>query len=400
MDIWNLNIRHLHAAAKIAELGTVNSAAQAVNLSQPAITQALSRLETQLGVTLFERRHDGMIPTEAGNILAARVRLALGHLPSSVVTMSRLRALIALADTGSYVGAGHITGLSVPSIHRAVNDLALGLRRQLVIRGGKSVTTTDAGTSLAREFRLCRLELETALSEIAALLGRETRHIAIGAMPLSRARVLPAAVTRFLAHHPKVRLTIAEGSRAELVEPLRNGTIDLMIGALRDPLIEEDLVQRPLFDDVPAVFARKGHPLDRSVCTIAEIPRFPFILPPHGTPLRSSFERLFTENQLPHPPVPVECGSVTMIRQIMMDSDFLTLLSPDQLAPEVEADWLREIARLPASFGRNIGMTTRLSMHPTRVQEEFFAALAAAAYDIGGNPGQNSLPDGDVNHID
>ncbi|MFD2137303.1 LysR family transcriptional regulator [Novosphingobium resinovorum] len=47
MDIWTLNLRHLHAVERIARLGTVNAAASAVNLSQPAITQALGGWRTR-----------------------------------------------------------------------------------------------------------------------------------------------------------------------------------------------------------------------------------------------------------------------------------------------------------------------------------------------------------------
>lgn len=382
MEIWSLNLRHLRAVGKIAELGTVNAAASAVNLSQPAITQALGRLESTLGVPLFERRHDGMIPTRAGEILAGRIDAAFDHVRSPHVTMSRMRAMLALAETGSYAGAGKETGLSLPSIHRAVNDLALALRRPLVMRRGKFVITTEAGTQLAREFRLAQVELEAGLSEVAALAGHETRSIAIGAMPLSRARVLPAAVARFLARRPQVRLTIVEGSRAELVEPLRSGVLDLMVGALRDPLIEPDLVQHRLFDDEPAFFARRGHPLADTAPTPADLARFPFTLPPRGTPLRDSFERFFAAHGLPLPHVPVESGSVMMIRQVMMGGDFLTLLSPDQVQVEIEAGWLTELARLPADFGRTIGMTTRASLRPTEVQAEFFADLEAAASDV------------------
>ena len=45
MDLWDMNLRHLAAVAKIAELGTMNAAASAVNLTQPALTQALARIE-------------------------------------------------------------------------------------------------------------------------------------------------------------------------------------------------------------------------------------------------------------------------------------------------------------------------------------------------------------------
>jgi DNA-binding transcriptional LysR family regulator len=385
MDIWSLNLRHLRAVAKIAELGTVNAAASAVNLSQPAITQALGRLEAAIGVPLFERRHDGMIPSRAGEILAPRIADALAHVRSPHVTMSRLRAMLALAETGSYAGASQETGLSLPSIHRAVNDLALALRRPLVVRRGKFVITTEAGSQLAREFRLAQVELEAGLSEIEALRGYETRRIAIGAMPLSRARILPVAVARFLARRPQVKLTIVEGSRAELVEPLRNGSLDVMVGALRDPLVEADLVQHRLFDDLPAVYGRCGHPLAGTSPGPVEVSRHPFILPPRGTPLRDSFDRYFAAHDLPLPHVPVECGSVMMIRQIMMGSDYLTLLSPDQVQVEIEAGWLTELKRLSPEFARTIGMTTRASLRPTEVQAEFFADLEAAAGDVGGD---------------
>jgi LysR family transcriptional regulator of gallate degradation len=384
MPFWELNLRHLQAVAEIARLGTINAAAGAVNLTQPAITQALARLETQLGLPLFERRHDGMVPTPAALLLVPRIDAALALVASPHVTMSRLRALIALADTGSYTGAALLTGLSAPSLHRAVSDLALAMRRPLVERHGKAVALTEHGRRIVRAFRLARVELEAGLSEIAALHGRETRSIAIGAMPLSRARVLPAAVTRFLRRHPQVRLNIVEGSRAELVEPLRNGAIDLLVGALRDPLVEPDLVQQPLFDDLPVVIGRAGHPLDGGDPAPTELARYRWTVPPTGAPLRSSWERFFADASLPLPEVPIESGSVMMIRQLLIDSDLLTMLSPDQVAVELEAGWLVRIAGLPRTLGRTIGVTTRADWRPTAIQREFLADLDRAAGEVGG----------------
>ena len=379
MDYTAFNLRHLRAIVRIAELGTMNAAAQAVNLTQPAITQALARIETTLGAALFERRHDGMVQTPAAELLVPRLRAALTHIASPHVTMARFRALLALADSGSYSGASHITGLSLPSLHRAVSDLALSLRRPLAERRGKIVVLTEAGSQLARSFRLARVEIEAGLSELEALKGHETRRIAIGAMPLSRARVLPLAVTRFLRQRPGVRISIVEGSRAELVEPLRNGAIDLMIGALRDPLVEPDLVQHPLFFDTPVIVARHGHPLVGGKPSLTQLAAYPWIVAGKGAPLRDSWERMFANADIPAPPVPVESGSVMTIRQLLIDSDMLTLLSPDQVAVEMEAEWLAKVGVLSTEFGRTIGLTMRDSWQPTVVQAELVAELRAAA---------------------
>jgi len=375
MAIWDLNLRHLRAIVQIAELGTMNAAAIAVNLTQPAITQALARIEAQLGALLFDRRHDGMAPTEVAALLVPRIRAAIGHVASPHVTMARMRALIALADSGSYIGASALTGLSAPSLHRAVTDLSLAIRRPLVERRGKMVILTEAGMRMARAFRLARVELETGLAELDALKGHETRRIAIGAMPLSRARVLPEAVNRFLRRHPRIKLSIVEGSRAELIEPLRNGAIDMMVGALREPLLEPDCVQRPLFDDLPAVIGRAGHPLQGADPALSDLAAFPWVMAAPGAPLRDQWERMFASGGGQLPPVPVESGSVMIIRQLLIDSDFLTLLSPDQIAVELEAGWLVRIAELPAGLGRTIGITTRASWRPTLVQQAFIAEL-------------------------
>ncbi|WP_088184580.1 LysR family transcriptional regulator [Sphingobium sp. Z007] len=375
MDWTEINLRHLRATVEIAERGTMNAAAAAVSLTQPAITQALARFEAMLDAPLFDRRHDGMTVTDAGALLVPRFRAALDHIASPHVTMARFRALIALADAGSYPAASAATGLSIPSLHRAVNDLSLSLRRPLVRRRGKVVMLTEAGVRMARAFRLARVELVAALAELAALKGHETRSIVIGAMPLSRARVLPAAVSRFLRRRPGVRITILEGSRTELIEPLRNGAIDMMVGALRQPLLEADFEQAALFDDRPVVIARAGHPLAGTRPSMVDLARYPWIIAASGAPLRESWEALFSDQGIALPVVPIESGSVMTIRQLLIDNDFLTLLSPDQVTVELEARWLCRIDTPVMPASRSIGVTTRASWRPTTVQAEFMADL-------------------------
>lgn len=373
MDACALNLRHLRAIVEINRCGSISGAAYAVNLTQPAITQALARLESTLGQPLFLRRADGMTATAAADLLVPRAEAALAQIASTRVTMAQLRALVAIADAGSYAGASLATGLSQPSLHRAAGDLALVLRRELVVRRGKGIALTDAGRALARRFRLALAELAAALSELDALQGRETGRITIGAMPLSRARLLPACASAFHRAYPEVAISIVEGAFHELIEPLRDGALDCIIGALRDPSPGPDLVQTALFDDSPAVIARYDHPLQGS--DIASLARYPWSVPPPGTPLRGQWERMFADAGIPPPRVPIECGSVITIRQILMESDFLTLLSPDQVAVELEAGWLRRIRDVPPGLIRHIGMTTRANWRPTARQARFIALL-------------------------
>jgi LysR family transcriptional regulator, regulator for genes of the gallate degradation pathway len=379
MDIWTLNLRHLAALAATRQLGSLSAAAQAVNLTQPALTQGLAKLERQFGQKLFERHSDGMAATEAATLLATRIEAALAHIGSSRVTMAQVRALIAVGDAGSYAGASAATGLAQPSLHRAVSDLTVALRRILVERRGKGIALTEAGRRTLRSFRLARAELAAGLAEVTALAGRETGRITIGAMPLSRARLLPAAVTAFHRQHPDFDIRIVEGSYAEMIEPLRDGEIDLLIGALREAGTDSDVVQQALFEDRPVVLGRAGHSLESREADMATLATYPWTIAAPGTPLRTHWERMFADAGIAPPHVPVECGSVITIRQILRDSDFLTLLSPDQVAVELEAGVLVKICDASPNLVRTIGITTRNGWRPTAMQGVFIQVIMTMA---------------------
>lgn len=384
MEPVDLNLRHLKAVAAIASSGSVSAAARLVNLTQPAITQGLKKLERAIGMDLFERRPEGMEPTEAARILAPRAEAALNLIASPRVTTAQLRAFIALARTGSYAGAALETGIREASLHRAVADLSLGLGQKLVERRGRGVTLTPRGQSTARRFRLAESELRAGLAELSALQGREVGRIAVGAMPLSRARLLPNAVAAFNRKHPGVDIAIYEGAHAELIGPLRDGEIDLMVGALRDPAPGEDLVQRPLFLDRPVILGRAGHPLAgrRVTPTVRDLARFAWIVPAEGTPLRTQWRQIFAGIGIEPPRVAIECGSVIVVRQLLIQSDHLTLLSPDQVAVELEAGWLARIGAVPGNPSRMIGMTSRADWRPTPLQRGFIAAIEEEAERI------------------
>lgn len=383
MSSAQLNLRHLRAAAAIVETGSVSAAARAVNLTQPAVTQAINKLERQLGMPLFERTAGGMKPTVAGEILASRSRSALELLGSVRVTAPQMRAFSALARNGSYATAATAMGMREPSLHRAVTELSLALGQRLVERRGRGVALTSRGVATARAFRLAQVELESALIELQGLNGREVGRIVVGAMPLCRAQLLPNAIGEFHRLFPEVDIAVVEGSHTELVGPLRDGEIDMMIGALRDD-VPGDLARQPLFVDRPVILGRASHPLAGSarLPTAGQLAAYPWIVPSPQTPLRGLWEQMFRSEGLAPPRVAIECGSVIVIRQLLIKEDYLTVLSPAQLAVELEAGWLKCICPSPPTIERTIGVTRRADWRPTPMQQRFIDIVAAQAKEL------------------
>lgn len=372
------NMRHWAAFAATVRHGSVTRAARAVNLTQPALTQAIARLESDLGCALFERGPAGMTPTEPALLLAPRAEAAIAHVGSPRVTGAQLRAFLALARAGSYAVAAEATGLSSASLHRAVADLSVALGQRLVDRRGRSVMLTPAGERRARGFGLAMAELRSGLAEVAAWQGKAAGRIVVGAMPLSRARWLPETILRFAAIHPGVDVAVVEGSHAELAGPLRDGEVDLMLGALRDAASVDDLRQEAVFEDRPALVMRSGHPLLSGVIDGPALAAFPWILPASDTPLRHYWEGMMRAAGAEPPRVGIECGSVLTVRQLLLGSDALTLLSPAQLAVELDAGVLATLPP-PVPVARTIGITTREGWRPTGPQAAFVALLREVA---------------------
>src|SRR3569623_2262957 len=67
-------LKPLRAVCQTARLGSVSRAAEALYVSQPAITLQLQALERELGVKLLERSGRRLVPTRAGDALYAMAR--------------------------------------------------------------------------------------------------------------------------------------------------------------------------------------------------------------------------------------------------------------------------------------------------------------------------------------
>jgi DNA-binding transcriptional LysR family regulator len=403
-DPFDINLRHLRALIAIEEHGSITAAADAVSLSQPALTQGLAKLERQFGYTFFERRSGGMVATAMGRIVVARAQAAIEHLsagakglsavflhPDRLMTMTQLRALLAVAEAGSFAGAANVTGLSQTAVHRAVGDLEQVIGATIVERRGRVVWLNAAGKRLARGTRLALAEISAAIVELAIDGGGGSEQISFGALPLSRPLLVPAAMAQMVRAEPRAAFKILEGSWRELVEPLRDGVIDMIVGALR-PYEIADLYQLPLVEDRLIVVGGSQHPLvGQETPSMEQLASYPWVVSPPSTPSREQWERVFKGASMPA--TPIECSSVMIIGRLLWETNFLTLLSPDQVALQIRSGLLAQIGQPLEGTKRTVGITTRRSWRPTATQRRFLDMLREAATQMRSEENQPGLRD-------
>lgn len=76
----------------VAKCGSLTKAAEELYISQPAVSQAIKQLETQLQTPLFHRKHKGMeLTVQGGELIFGSVEQALGLLERAENTLAELK---------------------------------------------------------------------------------------------------------------------------------------------------------------------------------------------------------------------------------------------------------------------------------------------------------------------
>src|SRR6187549_3429131 len=102
-----MELRHLRYFVAIAEEGSFTRAAERLWVAQPGLSTHIRRLESELGVTLFERHTRGADLTDAGELFLERARTALVAADAARATGHDLEeGLVGTVRLGIVTGAG------------------------------------------------------------------------------------------------------------------------------------------------------------------------------------------------------------------------------------------------------------------------------------------------------
>ena len=220
-DLANLDLNLLRVFDAIARERHVTRAARLLNLSQPAVSNALARLRTALADELFLRRPGGVEPTE----------LALSLIEPVAEVLDRLRATLAAHAPFDPASADRIFSLALSEYAETV--LAPPLLARLV-----------------REAPGCMLAVRHAdRTNIQELLASNQSEMAVGMFDeppslYTRVRLLPEAFLTILRPgHPLAEgeLTLERFSAYPHLLHSANGSRD---GALDVPLQQAGFPRR------------------------------------------------------------------------------------------------------------------------------------------------------------
>ncbi|WP_064736090.1 LysR family transcriptional regulator [Azohydromonas australica] len=394
-------LKALRVLQAVVRHGSAVRAAEAIHLSQPAVTRAVLELERACQTPLFVRAARGMVPTPAGTRVAQRagtVFLMLAYGASEALTaapgeaqrpvqperfaaavsIGSLRALAAVATQGSEARAAQALGVTQPAVHTALQALEHLLGLRLFYKSAQGTRLTPSGQALLRRVKLAFSEIRAIEGDIAAWRGEIRGRVVVGVLPLSVPLFLPRAVEALLQAHPSVEVQVVDGTYDSLLQQLLSADIDVIAGALRAEASPAEVRQHCLFEDDLAVVAQRGHPcLALPAPTLRDLLRWDWVIPLPGSPAAAALARVFREQGLPPPRGRLQAGSPTLTQAFTQQTGRLALASRGQALAEREGPLCLVPVALPGTR-RRIGTVVRALSEPAPELQRFLQACAAA----------------------
>jgi len=180
---------------------------------------------------------------------------------------TRLKVLQEVVAQGSFSGAADALSYSQSAVSQAIATLEAEVGAPLIERDRRGVRPTAAGAALAHHAEGIFARMEAAEGEVEAIVGGHGGRLRVASFPTAGATLMPQTIARFLAAHPGVEVSLAEGEPEEIAPRLRAGEFDLVLLYEFDGVGERlgagmrrfELLEDPLFLALPDEHRLAGH---------------------------------------------------------------------------------------------------------------------------------------------
>ncbi|WP_408897779.1 LysR family transcriptional regulator [Nocardioides sp. R1-1] len=300
-----------------------------------------------------------------------------------MLSSARLAVIAQIAVHGSIAGAAEALHLTPSAVSHQLSRFEKEIGVALVERGPRSLRLTDAGRRMAEHAETIATMMREAQEEVTALGQGRAGRLRIGFFSSGGIRMVPLALSRFVAAHPQAELGLLPGQTHELLPLLEQGSLDVAVvfdHSVMPYPVPPNLEVTGLLSDPQRVVMPARHPkAQRSTVALGDLADVPWIAT-HGIP--------------PTPPVLEKlCRDAGFVPEVRCRTDHYDVilglvraglgvaLVPVLGIPRTLEPGLA-LARIDgASVVRRISMVTRPG-NPNPLVPEFGRALESAAATV------------------
>lgn len=147
----------------------------------------------------------------------------------SMLDLSRLRVIDAVARHGSVTAAARELSYSQPSVSHHLARLEAETGAQLLQRVGRGIRLTPAGQLLAGRAAEILGRVDAAEAELSAHVGLTAGRVRLAGFASAIALLVPRAAATLARDHPGLKIGSIDTHPPEALEMLRTGTVEVAI---------------------------------------------------------------------------------------------------------------------------------------------------------------------------
>lgn len=209
-------------------------------------------------------------------------------------TLRQIEYFVAVADHGAFGTAANALLVSQPSLSKQLSTMEDEMGVRLFERTSRRVMLTPTGRAVLGRARSILSDMRDFKAMLRNTSSLFAARLSIGVLPSVGAYFMPIANRRLHSLYPDLRLIVQEGATRQLLDLLKDGRIDAVIGT---PTSDPEFKSVPLFEETLWICAASDDPLSSSNGPVAlsELTNRPLLSLREGFSLRDRVAQLAAE---------------------------------------------------------------------------------------------------------
>jgi LysR family pca operon transcriptional activator len=304
----------------------------------------------------------------------------------SRIKFRHLQTFLEVARQKSVMKAAAILHISQPAVTKTIREMESELGVAVFERDGRGIRITRYGEVFLRHAGAAITALRQGIDSVSNERSGEGIPIRIGALPTVSTRVMPHAISLFLQEETQSRIKIVTGENAVLLEQLRLGDLDLVVGRLAAPEKMTGFSFEHLYSERVVFAVSASHPLLYSREDIFSLlAEFPILMPTKASIIRPFVDRFLIANGVATLPTQIETVSDAFGRAFVRSSNAVWIISSGVVADDVDDG---SLALLPIDTSETrgpVGLTMRADITPSLPLMILMQTIREAAIEASTN---------------
>ena len=306
------------------------------------------------------------------------------------IKMRHLSAFVETVRCGSLKAAAEHTFLTQPAISKTLKDLETILGMALMHRDRGGIELTREGAVFQQFAEQSLAALSHGLASLDALSAGTSTPLRIGALPSVAADLLPDVVLRFSELSPATPVMVEDGRIGALVDRLRSGDLDLVVGRMGRPETMAGLSFTQLYSEQVVFAVAIDHPLAHAMAhaigsetNLEALAGYRILYPPKGAAIRPLVDRFLIMHGIGDWPNRLETVSDAFGRTMTLGpAAAIWIISKGVVAQDIKAGRMVTLPIDTRAMAGPVGILARSEEDPTPTIRLFRQAILEARKSI------------------